>query len=78
MEETTMKKLITEGQGEEPVVPEYIYGNVASQIDKVNEKIMKLRHAIQVHKLGKMRKASPVTRVHNKDKKAAPEFVYIN
>lgn len=98
----------TVGQGEEPVVPEYFYDDVASQIARVNEKITKLRHAIQVHNimseievvgktttadmlqyqieqlsnrksiLGKMRKASPVTRVHNKDKKAAPEFVYIN
>lgn len=98
----------TVGQGEDPVVPEYFYDDIASQITKVDERITLLRHAIQVHNilseievagkvmtvdmlqyqieqfsnrksiLGKMRKASPVTRIHNKDKKAAPEFVYIN
>lgn len=98
----------TVGQGEEPVVLEYIYDDVALEINKVDEKIMKLRHAIQVHNtiseievddqiltadmlqyridqltsrkcvLGKMRKASPVTRIHSKDKKSIPEFTYIN
>lgn len=98
----------TVGQGEEPIVPEYFYDDVALQIARVNKKITKLRHAIQVHTilseikvagevttadmlqyqieqmsnrksiLGKMRKASPVTRVHNKDKKTVPELVYVN
>lgn len=95
---------------EEPVIPDYDYVTVAKEIDDINNKILKIKHAINVNNatnqiqvgeelmtvdeilirmaqlskrkmiLDNLRKRSPKSRVNDSysNRKAAPEYIYIN